>query len=200
MPEATDLHHQREGAIDQLSEAFSSDHLGVEEFERRLALAHRARDASELAAVVRDLPARTTQALVPAAPELPATATAAPVMRVVLGSVTRGGAWTPPRTMEARTTLGSVVLDYRDAVLAPGVNELHVKAFLGAIEIIVPPTLAVTVDGGAFLGSFDHIDRAPSMLAPDTAVLHIRGSALLGSVEVITRLPKGRNPKNLEPR
>lgn len=195
-----DLRHKREETIEQISDAFASDQLPVEEFERRLALAHRAADETALADIVRDLPACVAQTLVPAAAAVStAGAPHAPALSVVLGSVTRRGAWSVPAAMDARATLGSIVLDYREAQLAPGVTELHVKALFGSIEIIVPPTLAVTVDGNAFLGSFDHVERAPSAPEPNTPVLRISGSALLGSVEVMTRLPRGRNPKRLEP-
>lgn len=195
------LRRKREETIEHISDAFANDHVALEEFERRLALAHRAQDEGALAEVVQDLPARVSAPV--AAASLPQSALPAvampPAVSTVLGSITRRGVWNVPAAMGARATLGSIVLDYRDAILVPGVNELHVKAFLGSIEIIVPPTLAVTVDGNAFLGSFDHVERAPVAPELNTPVLHVRGSALLGSVEVITRLPKGRNPKRFEP-
>jgi hypothetical protein len=94
-----------------------------------------------------------------------------------------------------RTVLGSAELDFREARLPPGIVEVEVEAVLGSVEITVPPHLAVEAEGGAVLGSFEHVARAPAQPAPDASVLRIRGRAVLGSVEIAMALPGAGAPR-----
>jgi hypothetical protein len=84
---------------------------------------------------------------------------------------------------------GGSVLDLREATLADGVSELSVRAIFGGVQIIVPPTLAVEVDGTAILGGVDHVERTPVVPDPERPVLRVTAFAALGGVEVVTRLP-----------
>src|SRR5450631_210426 len=68
------VHDARERAIAALSEGFANDALDVDEFERRVTLAHTSDSPEEIAALTADLAASTT-ALAPATVALaPATA------------------------------------------------------------------------------------------------------------------------------
>lgn len=186
-----ELRNARAQAIDSLSEQCAQDKLPLDEFERRLDLAHRSESVEELQRLAGASPrVENGAALVPAAP--PPAVSTEPRGRTlaVLGSVERRGSWTPPRALEARAVLGSVELDFREARFAPGVTELEVSAILGSVEIIVPPWLAVETDGAGILGSFEHLHRAPSAPDPEVPTLRVRGKAVGGVVEVVTRLAK----------
>ena len=71
----------------------------------------------------------------------------------VLGSVARRGPWEPPEMMWTVSVLGSIVLDYGEADLPLGVTAVDCEAFLGSVEIIVPPDVDVELMGSVFLGS-----------------------------------------------
>ena len=85
--------------------------------------------------------------------------------------------------------MGGIVLDFREALLLPGVTEIHVLALLGGAQIIVPPGLSVEVSGTAIMGGFGHVERIPEQLDPDRPVLRVHGLAIMGGVAVETRLP-----------
>ena len=182
-------HETRERVIAELQEHFAHDALDVDEFERRVTLAHTSDSSVEIARLTADLPALTSApapraALVPADEVRPVQ-----TVRVLMGSTERRGSWTVPRRMNVRTTMGSTVLDFRDARLPAGPVEIQLRTLMGSAEIIVPPGLAVETEGSAIMGSFEHVDRAPAHPDPDAPLLRVRGIALMGSVEIKMRLP-----------
>ncbi len=134
------LRDAREQAIAQLSDAFAHDLIEVDEFERRLTLAHRADTVAEVQQTVTDLTATTpSTALVPARAEPPVLANERKSARLlaIFGGVERHGPWTLPRSLQAFAIMGGIVLDFREALLLPGVTEVHVLALLGGAQIIV---------------------------------------------------------------
>jgi hypothetical protein len=191
------LRDARERAIARLSDAFARDELEMDEFERRLTLAHRAESVAELDGLLTDLepasasaPASDSVALVPAPkPASPSRVQDRRRIVAVLAGTRRTGPWTPPRTLRVVAVLGGVELDFREASLASGVTELHVTACLGGVSIVVPPTLAVEMDGTAVLGGFEHSERAPAEPDPDRPLLRVYGLACLGGVNIETKLP-----------
>jgi hypothetical protein len=192
---AVSLRAAREATIARLSDAFARDDLDVDEFERRVSLAHRAHEASELEPLVGDLPAKM--------PSLddPPVATTAIVVRAsgtgrpsqnfvaVLGGADRRGRWSVPQKIRAFAIMGGVSLDFREAEVGPGVTEVHVVTVMGGVDIVVPPGLAVDMNGFAIMGGFEHLDRTSPELDPSAPVLRITGIALMGGVSVSTRLP-----------
>src|SRR5512142_1248917 len=96
------LRAQRERTIQTLCDEFAADHIEVDEFERRLDVAHRALTVAELDALTADLPARAPgEAPVPA-PARPAAPSPANVTRSanqlfvgMMGGAVRRGRWTP---------------------------------------------------------------------------------------------------------
>jgi hypothetical protein len=181
----------REKTIARLSDAFANDLLSVEEFERRVTLAHTSESVDEIEALAADLPADVeSTATKPSAALVPvAEVQARGRVLSVLGSTKRAGAWTPAHELRVSTVLGNAELDFREARLSPGVIDLYVRSVLGNVEIVVPPGLAVETDGSAVLGNFEHVARAPAKPDPDAPLLRIHGAAVLGNVEVRMRLP-----------
>jgi hypothetical protein len=183
----------RERVIAELSDRFAEGALEVEEFEHRVALAHRSESVVEIEALVADLPAA-------ARPRTPTPATGrelvpeAQVRRratlfAVMGGTERKGVWRVPRTMNVVALMGGAKIDLREAQLPAGLIELRVVALMGGVEIIVPPSLAVEASGAAIMGGFEHVDRAPVRPEPDAPLLRVVGLALLGGVSVEMRLP-----------
>jgi hypothetical protein len=188
------VHDARERAIAALSDGFANDALDVDEFERRVTLAHTSESPQEIAALTADLPASTT-ALAPAtatvalAPATPDDGAAPETVYAIFGGVERRGAWTVPRRWRVLAAFGGAALDLREARFPTGVIELEVKALCGGVQIVVPPGLAVEVHGTAILGGFQNVNRAPAHPDPDAPLLRVRGLAIMGGVEITMRLP-----------
>jgi len=185
------VHDARERVIAALSDAFARDVLDVDEFERRVTLAHTTDTLAQIEALVADLPAATT-ALAPATVALVAAeAQEAPAQTVyaVFGGVERRGAWTVPRNFRVVAMMGGAVLDLREARFPRGVVDLEVKAVFGGVQILVPPGLAVEVSGSAIMGGFQQVNRSPPTPDPDAPLLRVRGLAVMGGVDISMRLP-----------
>ncbi len=96
---------RREQIIEWLSDQFAKDALEMDEYERRIDLAHQATSAAALEQVVADLgmpaaaPVETATALVPRKVAMPMVARPERKrMFAILGGVDRKGSWIVPRT------------------------------------------------------------------------------------------------------
>ncbi len=191
----------RERVIAKLSDGFAQDLLDVDEFERRVTVAHTSETPEAIQALVADLPGGLTE---PAATTATSTALAAPSpasvalapattdeqrLFAIMGGVERRGAWTLPRKLKLTTLMGGAVLDLREARFPPGPVDIEIFAVMGGAQIIVPPGLAVQTDGSAFMGGFEQVNRAPAHPDPDAPLLRVHGLAIMGGVDVQTRLP-----------
>ena len=181
----------REKVIGALQEHFAHDALDVDEFERRVTLAHVSESQEAILALLDDLPVladapgrATKTALVPAEEVRPSQ-----TLRAIMSSTERRGPWTVPRKVRVRATMSSTVLDFREARLPAGPVEIDLRVVMSSAEIIVPPGLAVEMEGMGIMGSFEHLDRAPAHPDPDAPLLRVRGLAVMGSVEIKMRLP-----------
>lgn len=188
------LRAAREQAIAELSDAFAHDLIEVDEFERRLTVAHRASSLAEIAETTSDLrPGAPTSAIVPAVTSVsslaPATSYESERVMAVFGGVERHGSWRVPSHMQASAVFGGMILDFREAVFSPGITEINVVALMGGVQLIVPPGLPVEVSGTAIMGGFGHIERAPVQADPERPLLRVHGLAIMGGVAVETRLP-----------
>src|SRR5450432_1801498 len=192
-PKHAALRSLRAQTIEHLTNAFTRDELGLDEFEERLNQAYAAGAPPELEAIVRDLSPESavleTEVVVGPSTRLATVERATQGQRAVaiLGSVERRGHWAVARISKALAVLGSVVIDLRDVTLPPGLTTLEVSAVLGSIEILVPPNIAVESEGSGILGSFEGVQRVPRDEDPDLPILRVQGRAVLGSIEVVTR-------------
>jgi len=175
----------REQAIAELAKRFAHDQLTLEEFERRAAAVYAAASPNELAALTADL-------RMPIAYQGPSTRP--PVhFGVVLGSVVRGGEIALPDRLTIRSFAGNVELDLTNADFAPGVTEIELRAFMGNIEIQLPPHVGVEDHVSTMLGSFEYrrLPRAQSWTAGSrvNSVVRFTGSVVVSNVEVTVREP-----------
>ena len=180
---------ERERTIAFLSDRFAHDELEIEEFEERLTRAHRAETAEELAALTVDLSAPPVSAEPSQAVQLASDAPAHSSAVAIFGGTRRDGAWAVPRHLKVTAVFGGVELDLREARLPAGVIDVEVTTVFGGVAIIVPPTLAVDIQGTAIMGGFEQMDRAPSAPDPNVPLLRIHGLAVFGGVDVQTRMP-----------
>ena len=106
-----------------------------------------------------------------------------------MGGSRRAGRWVPARNNFAIGVMGGFSLDFREAMLGPGVTDVNAFVLMGGGEIIVPPEMEVEVSGFAFMGGFEHETDEPLQTDPNSPVLRINGFAMMGAVEVEVRLP-----------
>lgn len=183
-----DLVAEREKIIARLSDAFAHDDLDMDEFERRLTLAHERGSIASLRELVADLaPAELdvhAQALAHAS-----TYPAHQEITAIFGGHQISGPRALPRRLQIKAIFGGVLLDLRDALFPDGEIDVEINAAFGGVQVIVPPTLAVECHGVAIFGGFEGLNRAPSNPDPSSPLLRIRGRVVFGGVQVETRLP-----------
>ncbi len=192
------LRTERDRCVATLSDAFAADLLDVEEFERRVDLAHTAQSVEALVSLREDLtevekPGESEKALVPHSdPEQQhALALAQPKAGWcvgVMGGAERKGQWRVPKKMRSVAAMGGIELDFREAIFAPGVTQLNVVACMGGVDIIVPPNLAVECNGMGIMGAFASLECSPVVPDPEQPLLRISGIAVMGGFEISTRL------------
>jgi hypothetical protein len=172
----------RERVVSLLTERYAQDHLTLDEFERRATAAYAARSPDELALLTADLPHGEVSATRPSLP--------AGNVGVVLGSVVRE-MHAVPRVLDVRTVLGNVELDLTHASFAAGVTEISLHAFMGNIEIQLPPSVGVEDHVSAVLGSFEYRrhPRASSWAESSkvASVVRFTGRVTMSSAEVVIR-------------
>ena len=193
------LEHTRQVTIDALCEHFANDLMSVEEFEKRVQAAHDASASADLKALLRDLPGGDLPVRFgsgagtgPARMSVPTSAghvKEREVVVAIMGGSGRKGRWSPARRNFVVAFCGGAELDFRDAVMAPGVTDLQIYAMWGGVEVLVPPGLNVESNGLALMGGFDH--QADDLHPPDhdAPTLRITGVALMGGVDIKVRFP-----------
>ena len=187
-PSPPGLIAEREKVVARLSDAFAHDRLNIEEFERRLTLAHGRDTVASINQLVDDLAEEDgktrTQALAHAS-DFPEHHE----ITAIFGGSQFSGPRPLPRRLKIRAIFGGVQVDLRDALFPDGIIEMEVKAVFGGVQIIVPPTLAVECHGVAILGGFESLHRAPPNPDPSAPLLRVRGRVVFGGVQIQTRLP-----------
>lgn len=194
---ATPLSHTRQVTIDALCEHFANDVMTVEEFERRVDTAHHAETIEELRELLRDLPGGGLP-VVAGEGASPAPGRGHSIARpesvretaysvAILGGSRRIGRWTPARVNNAVAFCGGVELDFREAVMPPGVTEVKIFAMWGGVEVIVAPGMNVECDGIGIMGGFGHAPETTTAPDPFAPTLRVTGLALMGGVEVTVR-------------
>jgi class 3 adenylate cyclase len=128
-------HADRDRVVEVLRTAAGDGRLSAEDLDQRLEAALTARTLADLEPLLADL----TVAVPAAAREL---------VRIACGSGTakRDGSWVVPRRMEIDVRSGTVVLDFRQAVIA--VPELRIEAQIssGTLKLITRPGIVVDAD------------------------------------------------------
>lgn len=200
------LQAARDETIDALCREFARDVLTLPELERRLARAREARTRDDLRALLADLSAPAPPVPAPRPGDRPrvgaepadATATSPhePPARpgshmafAIMGGTSRTGKWAPPGSILAVAIMGGVELDFREALLTPGVTEINVFAFWGGVEITVPPGVHVDTRGMAIMGAFEEAAEQETNPPEGAPTLRINGIAIMAGVEIRVRKP-----------
>ncbi|MCK7459215.1 DUF1707 SHOCT-like domain-containing protein [Idiomarina aminovorans] len=179
----------REETIDQLVMNYSHGELSAEAFERRLDQAMDATAHAQLAELVEDLELKPDSSYdnikeQQFSPHY-GKGRVQPTENVVsiLSSNERSGVWTVPREITVYALLGSVELDFTDAIFQQPDVTIKIIGGLSSLEIYVPEEITISTNVFNILGSTEN--KAPSMGSLKQAPhLRIEGLQVLGSVEV----------------
>ena len=175
--------------VARLTQAFTSGRIELEDFELRTERAMRARTVEDLDGALDGLtqPRTPVPAVVPNSGEFvidqPRRHTSK-VTFAMMSGVDRKGKWAPARRHVAVAWMGGAFLDFRDAVLQPGVTHVYLLSKWGGIEVAVPPGLDVEVTGLAILGGLERISQESGSTDPRRPQLRIHAFALMGGIEV----------------
>lgn len=184
------LEQTRERTIAELCRGFAEEHIDADQLQSRLDEAQRASTVDQLRALVADLPAvPTPQPVAVAGTQLAHPSQVSPQQTIVavMAGACRKGAWTPSRQLNVIAVMGGAELDFREARMPPGITELNVFAWMGGVEVVVPPGVRVEMNGIALMGGFEEHMRTVEPPPPDAPVLRIGGFALMAGVEVSVR-------------
>lgn len=187
------LEQTRERVIAELCRGFAEEHIDADQLQQRLDVAQRAATVEELRKLVSDLP-------VPAQPTgpapmprdavrvaLPSQVSDQQTIVAVMSGAARKGAWTPSRQLNVIAVMGGAELDFRQALMPPGITELNIFACMGGVEVVVPPGVRVEMNGIALMGGFEERMRIDEPPPADAPVLRIGGFVLMGGVDVSVR-------------
>ncbi|GAA4659541.1 hypothetical protein GCM10023347_08670 [Streptomyces chumphonensis] len=172
----------REAVAEVLREAAGDGRIDLSELHERLERTFEAKTYGELAPLTADLPGHRA----PTAPPPPPSVDQPMVLKTGAGDITQTGHWEVPRRISAHSRMGSVKIDFSQAVCRVPEVALEVKAGMGDVTIVVPHGWSVRTHGvRAHVGSVRN--KAVEPPAPGAPTLEVTGSLALG--EVLVRYP-----------
>ncbi|UCF96495.1 MAG: DUF1707 and DUF2154 domain-containing protein [Spirochaetaceae bacterium] len=182
---------KRERTIRILSECFAKNILEMEEFERRISLAHQARSVQDLARLIDDIPGDLAEA--PEEVQKPASSKGIvlredeqPVYGIMMSRRLRGQ-WLKCRTVNARTLMSSLEFDFRDLDLPSDIVEINVLALMSSVVVTVPEELPVQLEVVPILGEVKEGRRVKTALPKKGPGVRISGFIMMGDVKVRAR-------------
>jgi hypothetical protein len=181
---ASDAERERAAAV--LREGAAEGRITLEELSERLELAYAARTRPELEAMVGDLPRGDAIRRETRRPR------AARWTVAVIGNEERGGRWRPGDDTRALALIGDCTLDLRQAEVEGVELVVTAIAVLGDVRVVVPPGVAVDLEGVALLGDKKYrVAEAPELRA-GAPHLRVTAYAVVGDVTVMSEPPVSR--------
>ena len=181
---------EREHTISLLGEHFARDDLTLEELERRIELAYRARDLAALRDLTRDLPTAATSGELRQAPSAPVPEIFAPEkdrIVAVLSHTQRFGVWHVPRRLRVWSVMSEMHLDLTQAVLSAGVTELELRGILTEVKIVVPPGVRVVMQAGTVMSEMTDLMEDPPPVGSGAPIVRITGFVVMTELKISVR-------------
>jgi hypothetical protein len=182
------LQGERDKTIELLSEHFAQDNLTMDQLEQRIALAYQASSIPALRELTKDL--QPEPGPVVARPQAPVPEAFAPDRdRIVsvMAQTNRRGLWQPPRHLDLWSVMSETVLDLTEARLQSGVTEIHLRAIMATVKIIVPPGVRVVVQPSAFMAEVSDEALSPPPVGSNAPVVRITGRVFMAELKVRVR-------------
>ena len=182
---------RRERTIKILSECFAKNFLEMEEFERRVSLAHQASSVQDLARLIDDIPGDLAEEAVESREPAASRSIALredeqPVYGIMMSRRLRGR-WLKCRTVNSRTLMSTLEFDFRDLQLPADIVEINVLAVMSSVVVTVPPELPVQLEVVPILGEVREGRRVNTVLSKKGPGVRVTGFVIMGDVKVRTR-------------
>jgi hypothetical protein len=198
------LERERELTIQLLTDHFAQDNLSVDELERRIALVFQAKSVPALRDLTKDLASaapeaqperkgkgkgksRDKVATVGEAPLPEAFAPERDRIVSVMAQTRRHGLWQLPRHLDLWSVMSETHLDLTEARLSPGVTEIHVRAVMATVKVIVPPGVRVVVQPSAFMADVSDEILSQPPVGSQAPVVRITGPVFMAELKVRVR-------------
>jgi hypothetical protein len=182
------LQGERDRTIELLSEHFAQDNLTLDQLEQRIDLAYQASAIPALRELTKDLQPEPGPVVARTQAPLP-EAFAPDHDRIVsvMAQTTKRGMWQPPRSLDVWAVMSETVLDLTEARLATGVTEIHLRAIMATVKVIVPPGVRVVVQPSAFMAEVSDEAHTPPPLGSNAPVVRITGRVFMAELKVRVR-------------
>ena len=183
----------KEEIIDQLILNYSHGEISAQAFERRLDQAYDCSCQEQLATLVADLPLHSDpryNSEKAARMRTPFTQSSEQVngekITAILSSDQRSGEWVVPKEIHLNNYLGSIELDFTNAIFSHPEVHIYVNCILGSDEIVVPENVDVQTQTTNIMGSLvnKRVSLGPRYEDKQRPCIIIHGRIILGSVEV----------------
>jgi hypothetical protein len=187
-------HDDRDRVVEVLRVAAGDGRITAEELDERVGAALTARTYGELAALISDLPAAPGS--LPLTPGSPPGAGAAPKdlvrIRSDISNVRRDGPWLVPKRMEVRVNLGTVTLDFTEAVISWPSLEIDADIQTGTLILVIAPGILVSTDDLAIKTSTVKVDAPWGPEVPVRFRIDVAGRASVSTITARPPLPARR--------
>ncbi|WP_462158813.1 DUF1707 SHOCT-like domain-containing protein [Pseudoalteromonas sp. GB56] len=183
----------KEEVIDQLILNYSHGELSADAFERRLDNAYECKDQEQLVALVADLPLQSdpryqSEKAARFRPQYTHSDQAEADLKIttILSSDQRSGDWVVPKHINLTNVLGSMELDFSNAIFTHPEVHIHVNCYLASHEIYVPQNVDVITQVTNIIGSIENkrVALGPRTNDVQRPKIIIHGRIVLGSVEI----------------
>lgn len=173
--------------------AYTNNHITITELENRLARLYNSDSLSELTGLTEGLPPMpgseerktgdTYQWERDRYDSIPKKRKKSEFLLAFLSGSVRKGQWAAPREIGCMAFMGGVTLDFRQASFPREDVVIKGLAFMGGIDIIVPPGVTVSTSVFPFMGGVDNKadsdGRGPH--------IEVQGLAFMGGMDIKTK-------------
>jgi len=178
----------REEVVDKLIFNYSHGAISAQAFERRLDDAMRFTDHQAIVDLAADLEMEADEKYEATKAYQFTPNYDAPTenkelnIKTIVGSETHSGRWLVPKHIKALNVLGSITLDFSDAVFHYQTVTIDIDTYLGSNEIYIPENVNVVCQASGFMSS--HENNSPSMAPKQAPTIIIKGNSVMASMEI----------------
>jgi hypothetical protein len=175
-------HDDRDRTVEVLRVAAGDGRITAEELDERVSAALTARTYGELAALISDLPAAPGS--LPLVPGSPPGAAPKDLMRIRcdISSTRRDGPWLVPKRLEVQVNLGTVTLDFTEAVISWPTLEIDADIQTGTLILVIAPGILVSTDDLALKTSTVKVDAPWGPEVPVRFRIDVAGRATISTI------------------
>ena len=174
---------ERERAAAILQDALDQGMITIDEYGERSAIAASAKVRGELTGILADLPTALHNGTVALTASVLVEDERPLELNAGMGNINQVGKWTVPSRINARCSMGSVKIDFSEAVCWHRDVWLHLECGWGNMKVLVPRDWTVVVESMS-VGTGRLNNKARAAGDPTKPVLHVEGSVSAGDIKI----------------